>query len=262
MSDKPVLMTCSEGVAHITLNRPAFGNAINMDLAGELEMLARQCEAQESTRCVMLSGAGRLFCAGGDLGLLKNAGNQLSTLLSQLAGTLHSALSHFARMQKPLLTLVNGPAAGAGLSLALAGDVVLAAQSAHFTCAYTGVGLTPDGGMTWMLPRLIGMRKAQEMLLTNRRVMAGEAEQIGLVTRVVSDESLMEEGAKVASTLASSATRAIGVTRSLILESFDTGFDSQLSREARAIAAAGKRRECAEGIGAFAAKRPPNFSGV
>jgi len=137
-----------------------------------------------------------------------------------------------------------------------------AARSAHFTCAYTGIGLTPDGGMTWMLPRLVGVRKAQEMLLTNRRIGASEAERIGLVTRVVDDESLAEEGAKLASTLAQSATRALGATRSLILEAFDSSFDTQLAREARAISDAGKGRESIEGISAFFSKRLPNFTGA
>lgn len=262
MSDQPVLLRRSGPVAQITLNRPAQGNAIDMPLARELEAAALQCDADESIRCVVLSGMGRLFCAGGDLSLFSDAGNQICSVLSQLAGTLHSAISHLARMQKPLLTLINGPAAGAGLSLALLGDVVLSARSAHFTCAYTGIGLTPDGGMTWMLPRLVGVRRAQEMLLTNRRVEAGEAERIGLVTRVVDDESLAAEGARLASTLSQSATRALGATRSLILEGLDAGFEAQLAREARTIAAAGKRGESAEGISALLSKRPPNFSGA
>jgi 2-(1,2-epoxy-1,2-dihydrophenyl)acetyl-CoA isomerase len=262
MSDEPIIFTRSGPVAQITLNRPAQGNAINMKLARELEAAAFQSDTDESIRCVVLSGTGRLFCAGGDLSLFNDAGNQICSILSQLAGTLHSAISHLARMQKPLLTLINGPAAGAGLSLALLGDVVLTARSAHFTCAYTGIGLTPDGGMTWMLPRLVGVRKAQEMLLTNRRIGASEAGRIGLVTRVVDDEALAEEGAKLASTLAQSATRALGATRSLILESFDSSFDTQLAREARTIAAAGKCSESVEGICALVSKRPPNFSGA
>jgi 2-(1,2-epoxy-1,2-dihydrophenyl)acetyl-CoA isomerase len=259
MSEAPVLFTRSGPIGQITLNRPAQGNAIDMVMASELAAIALQCDADESIRCVVVSGLGRLFCAGGDLGVFKDAGPQISGLLSELAGTLHTALTRLARMQKPLLTLINGPAAGAGLSLAILGDVVLAGRSAHFTCAYTSIGLAPDGGMTWMLPRLVGLRKAQEMLLMNRRIDAGEAAQIGLITRVVGDETLAEEGAKIASTLALSATRALGATRSLLLQSFDSGFETQLEREARAIAAAGKDRESVEGIAAFVSKRPPDF---
>jgi len=259
MSETPVLLTRAGPIGQITLNRPAHGNAINMEMARGLAAIALQCDTDESIRCVVLSGLGRLFCAGGDLGVFKDAGDQMAGLLSELAGTLHTALTRLARMKKPLLTLINGPAAGAGLSLAILGDVVLAGRSAHFTCAYTSIGLTPDGGMTWMLPRLVGVRKAQEMLLTNRRVEAGEAEQIGLITRVVGDETLAEEGARIASTLARSATRALGATRSLLLQSFDSSFETQLEREARAIAAAGKDSESGEGIAAFASKRLPDF---
>ena len=262
MSGEPVLFAHSGSIARITLNRPAEGNAIDMKMAHGLAAVALRCETDTSIRCVVLSGLGRLFCVGGDLRLFNDAGPQISRVLSELAGTLHDALTHFARMQKPLLTLVNGPAAGAGLSLCLLGDVVLAVRSAHFTCAYTGIGLTPDGGMTWMLPRLVGVRRAQEMLLTNRRIEASEAARIGLITRMVDDESLAEEGAKLASSLAQSATRALGATRLLILESLSSSFETQLAREARSIAAAGANDESAEGIAAFVSKRIPNFNGA
>jgi len=262
MSQESVVTSRSAGIASITLNRPAQGNAINLQLARELEAAARECDSDASIRCVVISGAGRLFCAGGDLSVFKDAGTEVAGVLTELAGTIHSAISHLAHMQKPLLCLVNGPAAGAGLSLALLGDVVLAAQSSHFTCAYTGIGLTPDGGMTWLLPRLIGMRRAQDMLVTNRRIGAGEAERIGLVTRVVNDEALAEEGANLALSLAQSATLALGATRSLIFQSFDSSLDSQLARESGAIATAGGRFESHEGISAFIAKRSPNFKGA
>jgi 2-(1,2-epoxy-1,2-dihydrophenyl)acetyl-CoA isomerase len=262
MSEASVLFTRAGSVGQITLNRPTQGNAIDMSVASGLADIALECESDPSVRCVVISATGRFFCAGGDLGLFKDAGTRISVLLDELAGTLHTALIRLARMQKPLLTLVNGPAAGAGLSLAIAGDLVLAARSAHFTCAYSGVGLTPDGGMTWMLPRLVGVRKAQEMLLTNRRVDANEAERIGLITRAIDDGSLAEEGAKLAATLARSATRALGVTRSLLLQSFDSSFETQLAREARAIAAAGKDQEGVEGVAAFVSKRPPDFQGA
>lgn len=261
MSEAAVLVARSGGIRSLTLNRPTRGNSMDFQLIEELDAAARECAADESVRCVVLSGSGRFFCTGGDLILFNQTAAERSSLLARLAATLHSALSSFARMQKPLLTLINGPAAGAGLSLALCGDVTLAAQSAHFTSAYTAIGLTPDGGMTWMLPRLIGVRRAQEMMLTNRRVTAEEAERIGLVTRVVSDELLAEEGAKLASRLAQSATRALGATRALILDSFQTSFEAQLSGEANAIAAAGKHPECAEGISAFLSKRIPLFKG-
>jgi 2-(1,2-epoxy-1,2-dihydrophenyl)acetyl-CoA isomerase len=169
------------------------------------------------------------------------------------------AVSRLMRMAKPLAVLVNGPAAGAGLSLAISGDIVLAARSAHFTAAYGKVGLTPDGGMSWMLPRLVGMRRAQEIIVANRRIPAEEAASIGLVTRVVDDADLSREGAALAAELASSATLAIGGARALLLESHSNGLETQLEREARSIAAAGGTAESREGVAAFLERRAPDF---
>ena len=165
------------------------------------------------------------------------------------------------RMRKPLLVLVNGPAAGAGLSLALAGDVVIAARTAHFTAAYGAIGLSPDGGMSWLLPRLVGMRKAQEMIIANRRIAADEAEAIGLVTRIVDPADLAAEGDRQARVFAASATAAIGAARALLLESAGGSFEGQLERETRSIAALGESADCREGVDAFFARRPAAFSG-
>src|SRR6266404_3255673 len=163
------------------------------------------------------------------------------------------------RMPKPLVVLVNGPAAGAGCSLAISGDIVLAAPAAHFTVAYTAIGLTPDGGMSWLLPRLVGLRKAQEMILTNRRVNASEAEAMGLITRVVAEGASDAEGNAIADTLSRSATSALGVVRALLLDSSSEMLEAQLEKEARAITAAGGNAESEEGIAAYSEKRRPNF---
>jgi 2-(1,2-epoxy-1,2-dihydrophenyl)acetyl-CoA isomerase len=262
MSDNSLLFAIEGSVARLTLNRPDAGNAINLDMARALVTSAIRCDSDPAIRCVVLTGAGRLFCAGGDIGAFSTAPDGAGPFLSELAGTLHMALSRLARMRKPLLILVNGPAAGAGLSLAISGDVVLAARSAHFTAAYGAIGLTPDGGMTWHLPRLVGLRKAQEIVLTNRRIKANEAEAIGLVTRIVDDEALAEEGALVATSLVQSPTAALGVARALLLDSFGTGLETQMELEARAIATAGAGAESREGIGAYLAKRKPDFEGI
>jgi len=261
MTDEPLLFAVENSIARLTLNRPDTGNAIDLDLAWALVEAAIRCDADAAIRCVVLTGAGRLFCAGGDIGLFASAGERAPALLSELAGTLHMAISRFARMSKPLLVLVNGPAAGAGFSLAMMGDVVLASRAAHFTAAYGGIGLTPDGGMSWNLPRLVGLRKAQEMILTNRRVPADEAERIGLVTRAVEAAALEDEGAATALSLSRSATVALGAARALLLTGFAAGLETQLEEEARAISAAGGRAEFREGIAAFLGKRKPNFGG-
>ncbi|BBD99744.1 enoyl-CoA hydratase [Sphingobium amiense] len=255
----PVHFAVADGIARVTLNRPEAGNAIDMPMARALVDVATRCQTDAAIRCVLLTGAGRLFCAGGDVGSFRAAGGNVEALLLELAGTLHGAVARFARMAKPLVTLVNGPAAGAGLSLAIAGDVVLCAESAHFTAAYGAIGLTPDGGMSWLLPRLVGLRKAQEMILTNRRVKAEEAERIGLVTRTVEDDALAAEGEAMAATLARAATGAVGAARALLRDSFQTGLETQLESEAGAISRAGASAEGREGLAAYFARRPPDF---
>lgn len=262
MSEAPLLFSGDGPIARITLNRPQAGNAVTAEMARALLEAATRCDADTAIRCVVLTGAGRLFCAGGDISAFGSDVSQMPQSLHDLATTLHKAVVLLARMCKPLLVLVNGPAAGAGLSLAISGDVVLAARSAHFTAAYGAIGLTPDGGMTWLLPRLVGLRKAQEIILTNRRVTASDAEAMGLVTRVVDDASLHEEGAAVAQRLAASATAAVGAARALLAASFPSTLETQLDGEARAITRAAANPESREGVAAFLAKREPDFEGV
>lgn len=260
--NEPLLFDLQDGIATLTLNRPESGNSIDLEMARALVDAAIRCDSDPAIRCVVLTGAGRIFCAGGDVGLFALAGDRMAALLSELASTLHVAVAKLAHMAKPLLVLVNGPAAGAGLSLAASGDVVITARSAHFTAAYTAIGLTPDGGLTWMLPRLVGLRKAQEIILTNRRIAAEEAEALGLVTRIVDDAALADEARATAALLSRSAVSALGAARALLLESFTSGLETQMEKEARAIAAAGAGLESREGIAAFVAKRKPHFKGI
>ncbi|WEK07766.1 MAG: enoyl-CoA hydratase/isomerase family protein [Candidatus Pseudomonas colombiensis] len=170
-----VLLDLDGPVANLTLNRPQRGNAIDLPMAQALLRAAIRCDQDPAIRCVVITGAGRLFCAGGDLGAFTASGDEVPGFLSELAGVLHLAISRLMRMAKPLVVLVNGPAAGAGMSLSLLGDIVLASGSAHFTPAYSGIGLSPDGGLSWHLPRLVGLRRAQEILLLNRRLDAAQA---------------------------------------------------------------------------------------
>jgi 2-(1,2-epoxy-1,2-dihydrophenyl)acetyl-CoA isomerase len=259
MTGSPLLFTVNSSIARLTLNRPESGNAIDLTTARAFLDAATRCDDDPGIRCVILTGAGKYFCVGGDIGAFASAEEGTARFLGTLANTMHQALTRLASMRKPLVVLINGPAAGAGLSLAILGDVVLAARSAHFTAGYTAIGLTPDCGLTWSLPRVVGLRKAQEMILTNRRVSAAEAESIGLATRRVEDDALEDEGASVAASLARSATAALGASRRLLSDSFAGTFQAQLDAEARAITHAGAGRECQEGIAAFRAKRKPNF---
>jgi 2-(1,2-epoxy-1,2-dihydrophenyl)acetyl-CoA isomerase len=256
----PVLVEIVDGLARLTLNRPDAGNAINLPMARALLQAAIACDRDPAVRCVVLTGAGRMFCVGGDIASFQDAGDGADAYLSELAGMMTLALSRLARMAKPLLILVNGPAAGAGLSIALAGDVVLATSSVHFTSAYTAIGLVPDCGLTWWLPRIVGLRRAQEMMVTNRRIGAEEAAQIGIVTRLVED--LDTAGRDAASTLSASPVGAVGAIRRLLLDSFSASLETQCELEGRAIASAGAGPEGREGVAAFLAKRKPDFKGV
>jgi len=251
----------SDGIARITLARPDVGNAIDLALARALLSAAIICEANAAIRCVVLTGQGRLFCAGGDVGAMKASGDKLPAMLTELIAVFHAAVSRLARMPKPLLVLVNGPAAGAGVSLAILGDVVLSSPSAHYTAAYGSIGLTADGGLSWLLPRLVGLRKAQEIILTNRRITADEAEAIGLVTRTVDEDGLASEGERIAATLANAPVAALGAARALLKESYESSLETQLDRELRSMAIAAGA-EAKEGLAAFFARRPPEFRGV
>jgi 2-(1,2-epoxy-1,2-dihydrophenyl)acetyl-CoA isomerase len=247
------------GVATLTLDRPQVGNAINVPLARALMEAAIECDEDDAIRSVLLTGAGRLFCSGGDVGEFASAADSVASLLKELTAYLHMAIARLARMGKPLVTAVNGAAAGAGLSLAILGDIVLAAETAHFTVAYSAVGLSPDGGSTWLLPRLIGLRRAQEMIMTNRRISSADAATLGLITRPVADGLLMDEASTIANQLADGPTFALGKTRNLLLQSFHSSFETQMEAEARAIAESGRSPAGQEGIRAFLAKRKPEF---
>jgi 2-(1,2-epoxy-1,2-dihydrophenyl)acetyl-CoA isomerase len=259
-SPNSLLIERRGSVAVLTLNRPDVGNAIDVQLARALMEAAIACDDDEAIRCVVLTGNGRLFCAGGDVGAFAAAGDGAGALIAEITAYLHVAIARLARMGKPLVTAINGPAAGAGFSLAILGDVALSARSAHFTLAYTAIGLTPDGGSTWLLPRLVGLRRAQELVLTNRRVSAADAATLGLVTRVVDDEMLATDALALANDLASSATSAIGQARRLLLASFESSLETQMELESRSIASAARSPHGREGIRAFLAKRKPDFT--
>jgi 2-(1,2-epoxy-1,2-dihydrophenyl)acetyl-CoA isomerase len=254
-----LLIERAGSIVTLTLNRSDAGNALDMPLARALLHAAIACDEDDTIRCVVLTGAGRMFCAGGDVGAFGAAGDELPAFLKEITSYLHAAVARFAHMHKPLLTAINGPAAGAGLSLALLGDIVMASRSAHFTVAYTALGLSPDGGATWLLPRLVGFRKAQELTLLNTRVNADDAVSAGLITRVVDDPAFKSEVQSMAERLAAAATPAIGKVRNLLVESFGASLESQMDAEARAITDLSRTAYGREGVAAFVAKRKPQF---
>ena len=249
------------GLARIALNRPDAANSLDMDMAQELLQVSIRCRADATVRAVLLTGNGKIFCAGGDLNGFVTHRRTLRANVKELTTYLHAAVANFARMRAPLVIAVNGAAAGAGFSLALCGDVVLAGKSAKFTMAYTAAGLVPDGSSSYMLPRVVGLRRAQELMLTNRRLSADEACAWGIVTRLVEDAQLQAEAEAMALKLASGPTHAFGLVKRLLLASFDNSLETQMEEESAAIADAASRPDGIEGVDAFFEKRPPRFNG-
>ncbi|MFH9001967.1 enoyl-CoA hydratase-related protein [Streptomyces afghaniensis] len=250
------------GLARITLRRAEAGNAIDLDLARGLLDAARACR-RAAARAVLLTGEGKSFCVGGDLREFSQlSGEALEKHLTAVTDALHDALRTFAAGDAPVVAAVQGAVAGAGLGLAAAADVTLAADDASFTAAYTGIGYSPDAGVSWFLPRLVGPKRALDLLLTNRRIPAAEAAAIGLVSRVVAPDRLAAEAARTAEALCGGPTAAFGVTRRLVAAGLTADLGPHLDREARALAAAAASDPGREGVAAFLAKRAPDFTRV
>ncbi|MBU9765612.1 enoyl-CoA hydratase [Mycobacterium sp. TNTM28] len=248
----------SGAVARITLNRPDAANGMNDTMTRELADAARRCDTP-ATKAVVLTGAGRFFCAGGDLKAFSTAPDR-GVFIKGVADDLHQAISSFARMNAVLITAVNGTAAGAGFSLAVAGDLVLAAESATFTMAYTKVGLSPDGSASYHLPRLVGLRRAQELILTNRVLSATEAREWGLLTEVVSGDELADRATTLAEQVAAGSGGSNGAVKSLLVSSFKNSLEEQMAAEARFIAERANSADGREGVDAFLAKRRAEFA--
>jgi len=245
-------------ITRITLNRPDAANGMNHTMTRELADAAKRCDT-DATKVVVLTGSGRFFCAGGDLKSFANAPNR-GQHIKGVADDLHRAISTFARMDAVLITTVNGTAAGAGFSIAVTGDIVLAAESATFTMTYTRVGLSPDGSSSYFLPRLIGITKTKELMLTNRTLSAQEASQWGLVTEVLPDDQLAARADELADQMASTASGSNGAVKALMLSTFSSGLEVQMEFESRVIADRAESADGREGVDAFMAKRKPEFS--
>jgi 2-(1,2-epoxy-1,2-dihydrophenyl)acetyl-CoA isomerase len=245
-------------IARITLNRPDAANGMNDTMTRELADAATRCDAP-ATKVVVITGEGRFFCAGGDLKSFAAAETR-GPFIKGVADDLHRAISTFARMNAVVIISVNGVAAGAGFSLAVTGDLVLAAESSSFTMAYTRAGLSPDGSSSYYLPRLIGITKTKELMLTNRTLTAPEASQWGLVTEVVPDAELAARTDKLAGQMAATASGSNGGVKNLLLSTFSAGLEEQMELEGRLIANLADSADGREGIDAFLAKRKAEFA--
>jgi 2-(1,2-epoxy-1,2-dihydrophenyl)acetyl-CoA isomerase len=248
-----------DGVAHLTLNRPDAANGINLELAQDLMDATLAIAADPAARVVRLTGAGKMFCGGGDVKGFADR-DDLPTYLRETLGPLHVAITNLVRGDAPVVAAVQGSAAGAGMGLVGASDLVVAAESAKFVMAYTGVGLTPDGSSSWFLPRMVGLRRALDLTFTNRVLTAAEALEWGLISQVVPDVQLLDDAGALAARLATGPPRALAAAKRLLHTSLEETLETHLAREAEAISAASGTPEGVEGIAAFVEKRKPVFN--
>jgi 2-(1,2-epoxy-1,2-dihydrophenyl)acetyl-CoA isomerase len=248
-------------VATLTLNRPDAYNAFNLALGHEIFQAVLEVDDDPQVRCLLITGAGKAFCGGGDVREFVDNLPRVGAHIKELTTYLHGAVSRLCRSDKPVVVAVNGVAAGGGLSLVLAGDLVLAAEAARFTMAYSKIAATPDGSSSYFLPRLVGLRRAMELYFTNRVLSAREALDWGLVTRVLPDAELRPAADALARELAQGPTRAFGAAKKLFHHATWESLETQMELEAQAIAVSGRTEDFREGVTAFANKKTPVFRG-
>jgi 2-(1,2-epoxy-1,2-dihydrophenyl)acetyl-CoA isomerase len=244
-------------VLTLTLNRPDVLNAFNQALHEALAAGLKRARDPE-VRAVVITGAGRGFCVGQDLNEFREAPGDIG---GRLRSGYHPNILALRALEKPVIAAVNGPAAGAGLSLAFACDLRLAAESTSFVPAFIGIGLVPDSGSSYFLARLLGSARAFEWMTSNRKLGAEEAKEWGLVSEVVADDQLPARAAELAATYAAAPTRGIGMTKRLFDHAETATLEEQLEREAQLQTAATQTDDFAEGVAAFLEKRPPEFRG-
>jgi 2-(1,2-epoxy-1,2-dihydrophenyl)acetyl-CoA isomerase len=249
------------GVATITLNRPDAFNAFNFRMGREIFDAALEVDEDPEVRCVVMTGSGKAFCAGGDVREFVDNLPRIGVHLKQLTTYFHGAISRLTRSDKPVITAVNGIVAGGGLALALSADIVVASEAARFTMAYSKIGATPDGSSSYFLPRLVGLRRAMDLYFTNRVLTAREALDWGLITRVTPDPELRSTVEALARELAEGPTKAFGAAKRLFHQSTSESLETQMELEAQAIARSGHTEDFREGVTAFVAKKTPTFRG-
>ena len=243
----------------IKLNRPEVFNSFNKEMAFELQEILDNCEKNSSVRSILLTGEGKAFCAGQDLQeLTAPDGPKLSDIVREHYNPI---IKRIRSIEKPIVCAVNGVAAGAGANIALACDITIAGESVAFIQAFSKIGLIPDSGGTFFLPRSIGMQKATALMMLADKVMAADAEKMGMIYKVCADESLVEETLKVAKKLAALPTIGLGLTKRALNKSMTNDLTAQLALEDKLQTAAGKTYDYNEGVAAFLEKRKPKFKG-
>lgn len=264
MSYRTITLERAGAVSTITLNRPDKLNAFTVEMHGELRAALAEVAEDGATRCLLLTGAGRGFCAGQDLSdrvMTAGADGAAPDLGESLENRYNPLVRAIRVLEMPVVCAVNGVAAGAGANLALACDIVLAAKSASFIQAFCKIGLIPDSGGTWTLPRLIGRARATALAMLGDKVPAEQAAAWGMIWRAVDDDQLMQEARALAEHLAGQATRGLALVKRALDESWDNSLDAQLDLERDLQRIAGRTRDYREGVAAFLEKRAPRFEG-
>jgi len=257
-----IILDIDAGLATLTLNRPEQGNALDAHASAELREAALQLSHDPSVRAVLLRANGKLFSGGGDLAGFAAAGpDALPRLVDGMTIDLHAAVARLSKMDAPLVAAVTGSAGGAGMSLVAACDLVVAGRSVKFTMGYTKAGLVPDGTSSFYLSRVVGLRRAMDLVLTNRVLSAEQAEDWGLVSRVVDDDKVVEEATTLARQLAAGPTKAFGLAKRVLYAGASSPLEEAMERESASIAAAATTADAQEGIAAFLAKRAPQYQG-
>lgn len=254
-----ILFHIENGIAFITLNRPDKLNSFNREMALLLQSKLDECASLHEVRAVYLTGAGKGFCAGQDLAeVVDPEGPGMQRILSEHYNPI---ITRLRNMPKPVIAAVNGVAAGAGANIALACDIVIATKSSSFIQAFSKIGLIPDSGGTYTLPRLIGWQKASALMMLGDKVMATEAEQLGMLYKVFNDEDFMEESKKIATTIAQMPTKALAYIKHALNQSASNSLEAQLALEDNYQQKAAATNDFKEGVQAFLDKRAPKFSG-
>jgi 2-(1,2-epoxy-1,2-dihydrophenyl)acetyl-CoA isomerase len=262
MQFKHATLAFDRSVATLTLDHQEVMNAVSTDMLGGLgEALDEIADRKAEVRCLVITGAGRAFCTGANLQSRNMQKPGRSNAGAALETVFHPFLRRLRNLHCPIVTAVNGPAAGAGMSFALMGDLILCARSAYFLQAFRRIGLVPDCGSTWLLPRLIGKARAVELSLLGEKLAAEKALEWGLVNRVYDDAVLMTEAMKLAHELANGPTVALSLIRRLYWDSPENSFEQQLNGEFESQRAAGSTEDFREGLSAFLEKRPAKFQG-
>jgi len=262
VSYKSIIFEEKDGVATITLNRAASFNAFNAEMAKEFVDAIEKCAKNVRIKVLIITGAGKAFCSGGDLKAAKEwSGNNRGDFFRQLTKFFHRVILDIRMMPKPVIASINGSAAGGGFSLALACDLRIASDKATFRQAYTSVALVPDGGWTFHLPKLVGLGKASELVFLDKVLTAKEAEKLGLVNQVVPEAKFKEATLEVAKRLARGPSLAFARAKALLNRALTSSLESQLENERQGIGLSGETEDFREALSAFFEKRKPKFQG-